>query len=149
MADQMPAPKDEKPMSVIYSPHGVSEATLSPYVHTHLLDLSALPVTALFHSINVERNPWFMGGRVMGGLPSGMAIIKRFGARYWISAHDEDKDNRGWATAMIKSKHYTLEEAQQVLDYYFVPDMVGDGMMTKSRRKTTVLDIDVGDEAWL
>ncbi|KAF1352070.1 hypothetical protein BDV97DRAFT_275669, partial [Delphinella strobiligena] len=106
----------EKTLSVLYSPHGVSYPTVAPYARTHLARESALPLTALFHSINVEENPWFMGGMVAAGFPGGEQIVRELGARYWISAHDEVKDNRGWSVAWIKSTAFSRDDAQKKLD---------------------------------
>lgn len=106
----------EKTLSVLYTPHGVSYATLSSYVDRHLHPTGAgAPLTALFHSINTEENPWFMGGVLSNGAPGGMAIAKALRATHWIGAHDEVKDNRGAATTWIKSKRYTVEDVHVML----------------------------------
>jgi hypothetical protein len=86
-----------------------------PYANTHLVKEEALPLTALFHSINVEENPWFMGGKVAVGYPGGEEMVRALSATYWISAHDEVKDNRGWSVMWIKSKAYTIAEVQEKL----------------------------------
>jgi len=106
----------ERTISVLYTPHGMSYPTLTSYIDTHLVPLGALPLTALFHSMNVERNPWILGGLVARGFPGGLELAQRIGAKYWISAHDEVKDNKGWATVWIKSRPYSLEEAQRALN---------------------------------
>ncbi|KAF4547694.1 Hypothetical protein D9617_37g012200 [Elsinoe fawcettii] len=108
--------RTQAPISILYTPHGIGLPCITPYMETFLAPLGALPLTLLFHAINVEQNPWFLGGLVATGLPGGMELVKRFGAKYWLSAHDEAKDNRGWATLMIKSTSYTLEEAQILCD---------------------------------
>lgn len=137
---------EEKIVSVIYAPHGISYSTLSPYIQNHLVPQDALPLTALFHCINVELNPWYLGGRVQSGFPGGMDIAKRVGAKYWISAHDEVKDNRGWATVMIKSRHYTVDDAQNALDDECGREISGDGYGFTLQRKTTIVDLEVGEE---
>jgi len=105
----------EKPISIIYTPHGVAPAVLKPYVKHHLGPSDALPLTALFHSVNVETNPWFMGGVVARGAPGGLPIAHELAAKHWISAHDEAKDNRGWATTWIKSRRYSIEDVKREL----------------------------------
>ncbi|KAK5126337.1 hypothetical protein LTR85_010573 [Meristemomyces frigidus] len=106
----------EKTLSVLYTPHGVSYTTLSSYIDRHLRPTAAgAPLTALFHSINTEENPWFMGGIVANGAPGGTVIARQLRAKHWISAHDELKDNRGMATTWIKSKQYTVGEVEQML----------------------------------
>lgn len=120
MSEQMPdfptMSVREKPLSVLYSPHGVSTSTIAPYASMHLAKESALPLTALFHSINTEENPWFMGGVVAAGYPGGADIVRKLGAQCWISAHDEVKDNRGWSVAFIKSTKYTMDDVQRKLE---------------------------------
>lgn len=120
MDGQLPvfAPKtpDGKTLSVLYSPHGVSYSVIAPYASNHLSNEAALPLTALFHSINIEENPWFMGGKVSDGYPGGERIVRELGPQYWIGAHDEDKDNKGWSVTWIKSTAYTVEDAQRMLD---------------------------------
>ena len=105
----------EKVLSIIYTPHGVPTRTLEPYVREHLTPLNALPVSALFHSINIEENPWFMGGQIAAGAPGGVEIAKVVGVKHWVSAHDEVKDNRGMATTWIRSKRYTDEDVKAML----------------------------------
>ena len=140
--------KMDQPISVLYTPHGMSYATLSPYIR-YLEKLGALPLTALFHSINVEQNPWFLGGLVARGFPGGMEIIRKIGAKYWISAHDEAKDNQGWSTAMIKSTAYSIDDVQEILDNECgreISSSNNDGYGFSLQRKTTVIDLDVGEE---
>ncbi|GAM87500.1 hypothetical protein ANO11243_055250 [Dothideomycetidae sp. 11243] len=105
-----------KPLSVLYAPHGIGLPCLTPFMKHHLAPMNALPLTLLLHSIDIAQNPWYLGGMVAPGLPGGTQLVKAFGAKYWLSAHDEAKDNQGWAVAMLKSRRYTLEEAQILLD---------------------------------
>lgn len=132
----------EKTLSVLYSPHGVSYPTVAPYAFTHLARESALPLTALFHSINVEENPWFMGGMVAAGYPGGEQIVKELGARYWISAHDEVKDNRGWSVTWIKSTALSINDAQKKLDDLLCHDFKG---CRNARMMPEVVMLDSGD----
>ena len=106
----------EPTISVLYTPHGMAYSGLESYIKTHLSVLDALPLTALFHSFNVERNPWLMGGVVVRGFPAGLDLTQKVGARHWISAHDEVKDNKGWATVWIKSRPYSMDEAQKLVN---------------------------------
>lgn len=139
-------PPMEKTISVLYSPHGVSYAAVEPYAQSFLAKESALPLTALFHSINTEENPWFMGGVVAAGYPGGAEIVRNLGARYWISAHDEVKDNRGWSVAWIKSSVYSAEEAQQKLDEENRNIALHqDGKHEKANYRTQIVRLDVGE----
>ncbi|KAK3706803.1 hypothetical protein LTR37_012481 [Vermiconidia calcicola] len=102
-------------LSVIYTPHGVYPRVLEPYINSYLRPLNALPVSALFHSINTEENPQLLGGRVAAGAPRGLELVKVTGAEHWIGAHDEVKDNRGVATTWIKSRKYDEKEVREML----------------------------------
>lgn len=113
---ERPVKAREQTLSILYSPHGVSQSVVNPYASSHLAKEGALPLTALFHAINEERNPWFMGGNVCVGYPGGEQIVRQLGARYWISAHDEVKDNRGLSVAWVKSTQHSVEHAQSRLD---------------------------------
>ncbi|KAK4549297.1 hypothetical protein LTR36_007756 [Oleoguttula mirabilis] len=106
----------EKTLSVLYTPHGVSSTTLTPYIDRHLRPTSAgAPLTALFHCLNTEENPWFLGGIVANGAPGGTAIARQLRAQHWIGAHDEAKDLRGVATTWIKSRLYTVGDVEGML----------------------------------
>ncbi|KAH0351771.1 hypothetical protein KCU83_g4189, partial [Aureobasidium melanogenum] len=136
----------EKTISVLYSPHGVAYAAVEPYASSFLAKESALPLTALFHSINTEENPWFMGGVVAAGYPGGAEIVGKLGARYWISAHDEVKDNRGWSVAWIKSSVYSAEEAQRKLDEENKSIALHQvGRRGKADCRTQIVRLDVGE----
>ncbi|KAK5172868.1 uncharacterized protein LTR77_002988 [Saxophila tyrrhenica] len=113
IANPTPAPNTEPLLSLLYTPHGITPHTLAPYHTTHL---RSLPLTALFHSMNTEENPWFMGGRVAGGAPGGVELAKAVRAREWFGAHDEEKDNRGLATVWIKSRRFGVEEVRGMLE---------------------------------
>ncbi|GAB7363334.1 hypothetical protein MBLNU230_g3615t1 [Neophaeotheca triangularis] len=103
-------------LSVLYTPHGLSSELVTPYAAQHLTPLKALPLTALFHSLNTENNAWFMGGQVVAGAPGGVELAKKFGAKHWIGAHDEAKENKGLATLFLKSRKYEAEEVQSMLE---------------------------------
>ncbi|KAK3680476.1 hypothetical protein LTR37_021211, partial [Vermiconidia calcicola] len=105
----------ENILSVIYTPHGVYPRVLEPYINSYLRPRNALPVTALFHSINTEENPKLLGGRVAAGAPRGLELVQVTGAGHWIGAHDEAKDNRGVATTWIKSRKYDVNEVREML----------------------------------
>ncbi|KAK5699845.1 hypothetical protein LTR97_005977 [Elasticomyces elasticus] len=105
----------EKPLSILYTPHGLSLAALEPYLSHHLERIGALPLTALFHCMNSEQNPLFLGGLVARGAPGGVDIAAGLEARYWISAHDEVKELRGVSTMWIKSKRYSREEVMGMM----------------------------------
>jgi hypothetical protein len=104
-------------LSVIYTPHGAPLTALQPYV-THFLAPrpGALPVTALFHSLNNEANPWFFGGEVCFGAPGAVEFTKKVGVRNWIGAHDEVKEVSGLGTKLLKSRIFEEEEARAMVE---------------------------------
>ncbi|KAF2211119.1 hypothetical protein CERZMDRAFT_43933 [Cercospora zeae-maydis SCOH1-5] len=103
-------------LSVLYTPHGIDPALLRPYVTSHLSRLpGAIPLTALFHSLNVESNPKLLGGVISKGAPGGIQIIKEVDAKYWVVAHDEVKKNEGVATKLMRSKVYGVDETIKML----------------------------------
>jgi hypothetical protein len=106
----------EKTLSIIYSPHGVSFDTIRPYATSHLVSESALPLTALLHSFDCVENPWWLGGNISTGSPGGLAIARNLYAKAWISAHDADKDNRGWAVKQTRIGQFAVDEVERMLD---------------------------------
>jgi hypothetical protein len=106
----------EKTLSVIYSPHGVSFETIRPYATSHLVSESALPLTALLHSFDCVENPWWLGGNISTGSPGGLEIAQSLYARAWISAHDADKDNRGWAVKQTRIGQFAVDEVKRMLE---------------------------------
>ncbi|KAI1107883.1 hypothetical protein F4804DRAFT_296237 [Jackrogersella minutella] len=104
-----------RPVSVIFSPHGISYANLASYATSHLVAEAALPLTALLHCMDSISNPWWLGGNICAGVPTGAEIATRLGARVWISAHDGEKDVRGLATGMLKTRRWNREEVEGAL----------------------------------
>lgn len=102
----------EKPLSIIYSPHGISYRLIRAYASSHLVASAALPLTALLHSFDRVQNPWWMGGNVNAGLPGGVEIAQNLMAKCWISAHDEDKENTGLAVMKVATRKYTVKEVR-------------------------------------
>lgn len=114
----VPSPHNdrEKTLSVLYSPHGLSYDTIRPYATSHLVSEAALPLTALLHSFDYVANPWWLGGNISTGCVGGLAIAQNLYARAWISAHDSDKDNRGWAVKRTQIAKCTVDEIQAMLE---------------------------------
>ncbi|RMY71200.1 hypothetical protein D0863_05327 [Hortaea werneckii] len=133
----------EKPLTVLYTPHGISLSSLQPYL-THYLEpqqassnsnsnsSSPLPsnlknppppasptpsfrLTALFHCLNTETNPIFLGGTVAHGAPGGIKLAKALHARNWFGTHDEVKVLKGWSTLWIRSTRFAAEEVRGML----------------------------------
>jgi hypothetical protein len=122
----------EKTLSVIYSPHGVSYDVIRPYASSYLVSESALPLTALLHSFDCVENPWWLGGNISAGSPGGMEIAKSLYAKAWISAHDADKDNRGWAVKLTQIAQHAVDDIKRMLE---------DGAVRKKLLNTEVITL--------
>lgn len=109
-------PARPKALSILYSPHGLPLSDLQPYIRHHLVPLpGALPLTCLMHSFDYASNPWWFGGNIMMGAEGGMEIAKALMARCWISAHDEEKDDRGVAVKLLRCDRNDAEKVRQSL----------------------------------
>ncbi|KAG9235765.1 hypothetical protein BJ875DRAFT_259750 [Amylocarpus encephaloides] len=102
-------------MSVIFSPHGCSYKTISPYVTSHLIAEAALPLTALLHCFDRVSNAWYLGGNICSGFPGGLEIAQNLCATAWISAHDGDKETKGFASSKIVVEKYDREQVESVI----------------------------------
>ena len=113
----VPAPYNdrEKTLSVIYSPHGVPYDIIRPYATSHLVSEAALPLTALLHSFDCVENPWWLGGNISTGSPGGLTIAQNLYAKAWVSAHDSEKDNRGWAVMQTRIGQYAVDRVKEML----------------------------------
>jgi hypothetical protein len=60
-------------------------------------------------------NPWWLGGNICAGVPYGAEIASKLGARLWISAHDGEKDVRGLATGLLKTRRWKVGEIETAL----------------------------------
>jgi hypothetical protein len=105
----------DRALSVIYSPHGCNYKTLTPYVTSHLIYEAALPLTALLHCFDKVTNAWYLGGNICSGFPGGLEIAQKLCAKAWISAHDGDKDSRGFANHKVVVEKYEREEVESVV----------------------------------
>ncbi|XDG06671.1 hypothetical protein ABKA04_006286 [Annulohypoxylon sp. FPYF3050] len=108
-----------RPISVLFSPHGISYSHLASYATSHLVAEAALPLTALLHCMDSISNPWWLGGNICAGVPTGAEIATRLGARVWVSAHDGEKDVRGLATGMLKTRRWNRDEVETALSPYY------------------------------
>lgn len=83
------------------------------------------------HSFDCVENPWWLGGNISTGSPGGLHIAKSLYAKAWISAHDADKDNRGWAVKQTRIGQFAVDEVKRMLE---------EGQDNK-RRKPTRTDV--------
>ncbi|KAI1345289.1 hypothetical protein F5Y15DRAFT_23165 [Xylariaceae sp. FL0016] len=141
-----------RPISLIFSPHGLSYANLASYATSHLVSEAALPLTALLHCMDRINNPWWLGGNICAGVPYGAEIASMLGAKVWVSAHDGDKDVRGLATGMLKTRKWKREEIEGAIDPNLKSDKMNDqeGVVEKIQRAknggTEILRMNCGDE---
>jgi hypothetical protein len=138
-------------LSVLFSPHGIAWPSLAPYAHIHLGAERALPLTCLLHCFDAVDNPWWLGGNVLSGAPAGRALARRLAARAWVSAHDGDKDVRGLATRLLKTRRWRREEIEAAAAEDD-DDFGGDEEWEKENGKvrfTDIMSLDCGEEVVL
>ncbi|KAI9855369.1 MAG: hypothetical protein M1813_009827 [Trichoglossum hirsutum] len=130
----------DRTISVIYSPHGVSYSVLRPYASQHLVKEAALPLTLLLHSFDRVSNPWWLGGNISAGLPGGIDIARNLQTRCWIGAHDETKDSQGFVVPYVRLKSFTKEDVEALVG---TEEKTEKG--SKGVGKTDVVVLDVGE----
>ncbi|KAK6079810.1 lactamase domain-containing protein [Seiridium cupressi] len=99
-----------RPISLLFSPHGISFAHIGPWATSHLVSEAALPLTALLHCMDSITNPWWLGGNICSGTLTGADIANKLGARVWVSAHDAEKEVKGIGTGLLKTRKWEREE---------------------------------------
>ncbi|KAI9786784.1 MAG: hypothetical protein M1816_007791 [Peltula sp. TS41687] len=114
VADDMSDNPSDRPLSVLYSPHGISHRSVQPWASDHLRPLGGVPLTLLLHSFDEVRQPWFLGGTISRGLPGGLKLAELLRARSWIAAHDEDKFNAGVVGVTLETRKYDRLDADDV-----------------------------------
>ncbi|KAJ9291243.1 hypothetical protein DTO021C3_1043 [Paecilomyces variotii] len=129
-------------IAILYTPHGVPlNPDLQPYITHHLSPNGFLPLTLLLHSLNRSHNPWYLGGTITAGAEGGgVEIACALKARYWIGAHDEEKDNRGCGVKLLRTERNDIEEVRRALE------KAGCGCGEKDRGRCEVRVLDVGEE---
>ncbi|KAL3417875.1 hypothetical protein PVAG01_10886 [Phlyctema vagabunda] len=129
----------DRALSVLYSPHGCSYKTIQPYATSHLIAEAALPLTALLHCFDRISNPWYLGGNILAGFPGGLDIAQNLCAKTWISAHDGDKETKGFASWQITTEKFERAAVERVVsprsDHF-----------PHRRTGTDVVVLDVGQE---
>lgn len=50
------------------------------------------------------------------GAPGGVEIVKGVEVSHWISAHDGEKEVKGWATKWTKQRKYEVGEVVRMLE---------------------------------
>ena len=141
LGHSMPLPLP-KPLSILYTPHGINfEPDLQPYVRHHLVKSGSLPLSVLLHSFDRVQNPWYLGGNMMTGIRGGAEIACGLMAKSWISAHDEAKSDQGLLTSKLVFTRRGVEEAEHAID---ICDE--DGALRKRGWHCDVQSLEVGAE---
>jgi hypothetical protein len=104
------AASNERTLSVVFAPHGITYDSLHAYTTSHLISEAALPLTALLHCFDSVSNPWWLGGNVLLGAPAGIETASRLGARVWLSCHDGEKEVKGLATGMLRTRKFGKDD---------------------------------------
>ncbi|KAH8648961.1 hypothetical protein BGZ60DRAFT_203932 [Tricladium varicosporioides] len=133
---------NDRALSVIFSPHGISYKTLSPYVTSHLISEAALPLTALLHCFDKVTNSWYLGGNICSGFPGGLEIAQNLCAKAWISAHDGDKETTGFASNRIVVEKYERSHVESVVS-------PRSEKFPNRRMGTEAIVLDIGEEKQL
>ncbi|MCJ1317278.1 hypothetical protein MMC15_002601 [Xylographa vitiligo] len=131
------SPSRPKTMSVLYSPHGLAYAHVLPYARAHLVPTAALPLTLLLHAFDRVQNVWYLGGNISTGMRGGLELAQSLLARYWIGAHDEDKESSGFSIKNCVTRKHTRQE---------VDALVRGGRRGFSGAPIDVLSLDCGQE---
>ncbi|MCJ1395036.1 hypothetical protein MMC18_007917 [Xylographa bjoerkii] len=130
------SPSRPKTISVLYSPHGIAYSNILPYAQSHLVPNAALPLTLLLHAFDRVQNVWYLGGNISTGMQGGLELAQSLLARYWISAHDEDKESSGFSIKNCVTRKHTLEEVRTLVK----------GSRRGSRAPIDVMVLDCGAE---
>lgn len=149
--EQKPPPSPPQ-ISILYTPHGIPlTPDLQPYIKHHLRPRSLLPLTLLLHSLNRSHNPWYLGGTITAGANGGgVDIARALKARYWIGAHDEEKENKGCGVKLLRTERSDIEEVRRAVEREHSCCGVSskkDG--EKEKRRCEVMVLDVGEEVVL
>ncbi|KAK4178830.1 hypothetical protein QBC36DRAFT_181599 [Triangularia setosa] len=143
---QHPIPQaDDRPISILYVPHGISYSTIHSYATNHLISEAALPLTVLLHPFNVHHQAPFWH-KTRDIVPSGIEIAIKLAAKTWIGAHDGDLVHRG----LIK-KPFTRKR-QQAKSCYTEDDvtqLLSDTANGSNTTTTTVLVLESGEKTTL
>ncbi len=105
-----------RPLSIIYTPHGVQVSDLSPYIDHYLRARSAIPLTLLMHSFSRVGLPWYMGAKkILYGANNGVVLARYLKPEVWLSVHDEDKDSQGLAGKKLINVQRSVKEVGMLL----------------------------------
>lgn len=95
----------------------------------------------MIHPFTRVSNPWYLGGNITAGAPSGAEIARRLGAKVWVGAHDEAKINTGVSVRGLTTKRWSTEEVRRM-----VMDGSGSGKETGGKGDAQLVELDAGME---
>lgn len=106
----------DRALSVIFSPHGIPySGGLEAFATTHLLNETALPLTALLHCFDDIAAPRWLGGGASTGAPEAQRTASTLGARALISAHDGRELIGGLLGKMARRRRYRQDEVRDMV----------------------------------
>ncbi|OJD13043.1 hypothetical protein AJ78_06458 [Emergomyces pasteurianus Ep9510] len=111
----------EAPISILYSPHGVSASSLLDryaleHLHIHSSNPYPQALTLLIHSFDRVQSPWYLGGNIIAGANGGgVALAKKLRAKLWVGAHDEEKVNGGIIANFLKTEREMAANISKML----------------------------------
>lgn len=135
-----------RPISLLFSPHGISYNHVGPWATSHLVSEAALPLTALLHCMDSISNPWWLGGNICSGTLTGAEIANNLGARVWISAHDAEKNVKGFATGLLRTRRWETEEIVEIVSPKFKGNIGGDDYTQKGQSRRGSPGLGLGDK---
>lgn len=91
------------PEAIIYSPHGIKGPDLE------CVQAAGIKTLALLHGLDDVRI-WMMAQLNLGAL-NGIQAVRRSGAKYWISTHDEAKKGGGLISWLLQRTRYSMKDA--------------------------------------
>jgi len=94
--------------SVLYTPHGVTTATIQPLL-TASPSISTLCMIHGLHDVSLK-----LTQQLNLGAHNGLKVQRALKPKYWFGTHDEVKKADGVVKFMIKRKVVTMEEALAV-----------------------------------
>ncbi|KAJ4337460.1 hypothetical protein N0V95_008328 [Ascochyta clinopodiicola] len=91
--------------AIIYTPHGIPHAALSP-IATADPELRVLGFLHGLHSVSISA-----AQQLNLGARNGLLAQRLLGAKYWVATHDEVKQGGGFISWFLRRRVWTLEDA--------------------------------------
>lgn len=136
-----PALIRQKPISIIFAPHGCDSAAVEKYCYAHFGPIGALPLSAMLHCFDEVTNPPYLGGNICRGLPGGLKLAQSLSPEVWISTHDGEKEVKGLTTGALTITKYDRSAVEQAVS----PRKGSFGAMITSYPPPEVVKLGVGE----